>query len=107
MPPQTAAMELATCAAAFQAWVDRTASANTPGTNPIAVFISAQQAERRVFELCSLEEAEAHNRAMKIQDAPGIDRPLIEPDIRTFADAECVDDVELLGGTPLCAEIGR
>jgi hypothetical protein len=32
---------------------------------------------------------------------------MIEPDVRTFADAECVDESPLLDGTALCAEVGR
>ena len=44
---------------------------------------------------------------MIIQDAPGYSHRLLDPDLRTFAEVECVDDAELIGGTPLCAEVGR
>lgn len=105
--PAGALMELTTCQAAFEAWVGISSTLNTPGTDPVEVFLSAQVPEKRVFELCSLDEAEGHNLELQIHDAPGLSRSLIEPDIRTFAEVECLDDVELLGGTPLCAEVGH
>jgi hypothetical protein len=36
-----------------------------------------------------------------------VSQPLIEPDVRTFADVECVDESPLLDGTRLCAEVGH
>ena len=101
------AVVAATCEQAFTAWVGTSGTVNTPGTDPIAIFLSTQPLERRVFELCSLDEAERHNREMIIQDALGYSHRLLDPDVRTFAEVECVDDAELIGGTPLCAEVGK
>jgi hypothetical protein len=97
----------ATCEQAYAAWVGTSGTVNTPGTDPIAIFLSTQPLERRVFELCSLDEAERHNREMIIRDAPGTSHRLLDPDVRTFAEVECVDDAELIGGTPLCAEVSK
>jgi hypothetical protein len=44
---------------------------------------------------------------MVIQDAPGFSHQLLDPDVRTFAEVECVDDADLIGGTRLCAEVGH
>ena len=32
---------------------------------------------------------------------------LIEPDMRTFVDVECVDESPMLDGTRLCADVGH
>ena len=64
-----------------------------------------ENVQRRVFELCRLDEAEALNQELQIEDAPGLRRPLIEPDMRTFAETECVDEAPLLDGTALCDEV--
>lgn len=64
------AVVAATCEQAFTAWVATNGTVNTPGTDPIAIFLAMQPLERRVFELCSLDQAERHNREMIIQDAP-------------------------------------
>jgi hypothetical protein len=101
------ALPAADCRAAFQAWVDNASALNSPGTELVESLEVSDQLERRVFELCSLAEAERYDREIQVQYAPGIQQPLIEPDMRTFADAECVDESPLLDGTPLCAEVGR
>ena len=71
------------------------------------MLVTQEAVQRRVFELCSLADAERHNKEMLLETAPGMSEPLIEPDFRTFAELECVDEVPLLNGTPLCAEVDR
>jgi hypothetical protein len=97
---------LATCREAFAAWRGGSGTLNTPGTGVMTV-VAMERVQRRVFELCSLAEAEALNRELQIQETPDVRRPLIEPDIRTFAEVECVDESPLLDGTALCAEVDR
>ena len=96
---------LATCRAAFTEWVGGSGTLNTPGTDTVELLVTMERVQRRVFELCTLAEAEALNTELQIEDAPGFRRPLIEPDIRTFASVECVDESPLLDGTALCKEV--
>jgi hypothetical protein len=63
--------------------------------------------QRRVFELCTLDEAERMNNQMPLEVAPGVSKPMIEPDFRAFASVECVDEAPLLDGTRVCAEVGH
>lgn len=98
---------LATCDAAFRQWVGLAASLNSPGVDFGDQLVRGEAFQRRVFELCSLEEAERLNREVPIEYVPGRPQPMIEPDFRTFAEVECVDEAPLLDGTPLCAEVGR
>jgi hypothetical protein len=98
---------LATCDQAFRVWVDNAASLNDPEIDLVDILVMQETVQRRVFELCSLAEAERHNQEMLLETAPGMSEPLIEPDFRTFAEVECVDEGPLLSGTSLCAEVGR
>jgi hypothetical protein len=98
---------LSTCRDAFGRWVGGAASLNSPGTDRVAILADQELVQRRVFELCGLAEAERLNLELKIEYAPGVRQPLIEPDMRTFADVECVDESPLLDGTRLCAEVGH
>jgi hypothetical protein len=95
------------CRAAFRAWVDGAASLNSPDGNLVDAVVQGEAIQRRIFELCTLEEAERFNREMPIEQLPGVSAPMIEPDFRTFAEVECVDESPLLDGTPLCAEVGH
>ena len=98
---------MTSCRQAFQRWIDGAASLNSPGTEVIDTVASLESVQRRVFELCSLDEAERLNQEIQIEYAPGVRQPMIEPDMRTFADIECVDESPLLDGTRLCAEVGH
>ncbi len=100
-------VSLTDCPEAFGAWVGGAASLNSPDVDVVGVLVQDQRIERRVFELCTLEEAERFNREMPVERAPGISEPMIEPDFRTFAEVECVDETPLLDGTPLCGEVGH
>ncbi len=82
-------------------------SLNSPGVDIVDTMVRQERIERRIFELCTLEEAERFNREMPIELAPGHTEPMIEPDFQTFAEVECVDESPLLDGTPLCAEVGH
>ena len=97
----------ATCRDAFVGWVAGAASLNSPGTELIPTLADQDQIERHVFELCGLDEAERLNQELQVEYAPGVRQPLIEPDMKTFADVECVDESPLLDGTRLCAEVGH
>lgn len=70
------------------------------------MLVTQEAVQRRVFELCSLADAERHNKEMLLETAPGMSEPLIEPDFRTFAELECVDEVPLLNGTPPSVDDG-
>lgn len=98
---------LTTCRQAFAAWVGGSSSLNSPGVDPVALLVSMEAVQRRVFELCSLDEAEALNQELQIEYTRGVRQPMIEPDFRTFAETECVDESPLLDGTAMCAEVGR
>ena len=95
------------CRAAFRAWVDEAGSLNGPDENIVDSVIQGELIQRRVFELCTLEEAERFNREMPIEQVPGVNAPMIQPDFRLFAEVECVDESPLLDGTPLCSEVGH
>jgi hypothetical protein len=100
------AASLTNCKDAFRIWVDGAESLNSPDVDLAETLFEQEVVQRRVFELCSLAEAERYNVEMPWEPAPGISQPLIEPDVRTFAEIECVDESPLLDGTPLCAEVG-
>lgn len=85
--------------AGVRVWVDNAASLNGPDTDLIDTFVVQESVQRRIFELCSLAEAEKLNREIPFQVAPGIVEPMIEPDFETFAEIECVDESPLLDGT--------
>jgi len=72
-----------------------------------AVLVAGEGLERRVFESCSLAEAEQLNLEILVEYGPGITEPLIKPDMKSFAEIECVDESPLLDGTRLCAEVGH
>jgi hypothetical protein len=101
------ATTLVSCDEAFRVWVDRAASLNSPDTDLVDMLVVQESVQRRVFELCSLAEAERYNREMPLELAPGIVEPMIEPDFRTFAEIECIDESPLLDGTPLCEEVAH
>ena len=105
--PTADAAALATCDQAFGAWINLAEGLNAPGADLAQLLFQQEQIERRVFELCTLAQAEALNRNQPVEIAPGVTKPLIEPDFRTFADVECVDESPLLDGTPLCVEVGH
>ena len=96
-----------TCRASYQAWVDNASSLNRPGTDVTAALVAGEGLERRVFESCSLAEAERLNLEILVEYQPGIAEPLIKPDMKSFAEIECVDESPLLDGTRLCAEVGH
>ena len=96
-----------TCRASYQAWVDNASSLNRPGTDVTAALVAGEELERRVFESCSLAEAERLNLEILVEYGPGITEPLIKPDMKSFAEIECVDESPLLDGTRLCAEVGH
>jgi hypothetical protein len=98
---------LTTCRAAFERWVAGDAALNEEGTDIVAVIASQERIQRRVFELCGLAEAELLDDQVHPKRPPGIVERMIEPDMRTFAEVECVDEVPLLNGTKLCTEVGH
>jgi hypothetical protein len=98
---------IATCEAAFGMWIDMANSLNSPSVNVVDEIVRGESLQRRVFELCRLEEAERYNRELPIQIAPGVTKPMIVPDFRTFAESECIDEGPLLDGTALCAEVRK
>jgi hypothetical protein len=98
---------LATCEAAFRVWVGLAAAINDPDTDVLDNVLAGEGVERRVFELCSLADAERLNHDVPVEYVPGQPEPMIQPDFRTFAEVECVDESPLLDGTPLCAEVGH
>jgi hypothetical protein len=106
-PSIAVAPGLSTCRDAFVRWVGGAASLNSPGTDRIALLADQETVQRRVFELCGVAEAERLNLELKVEYAPGVRQPMIEPDMRTFADVECLDESPLLDGTRLCAEVGH
>ena len=101
------ATTLVSCREAFRVWVDGAASLNSPDTDLVDTLVIQESVQRRVFELCSLVEAEKYNREMPLEVAPGIVEPMIEPDFRTFAEVECIDESPLLDGTPLCEDVAH
>ena len=101
------ATPIETCEQAFRIWVDIAASLNSPDVDLVDGIVRGESVQRRVFELCSLEEAEGHNVKMPLEPLPGITEPMIQPDFRTFAEIECVDESPLLDGTALCAEVAE
>jgi hypothetical protein len=94
-----------TCEDAFHLWVEGAASLNSPEVDLEVTLGVMETVQRRVFELCSLAEAERYNHEILWEPAQGISQPLIETDFRTFAEIECVDESPLLDGTSLCAEV--
>lgn len=98
---------LLTCRQAFEVWVDGSRPRADPGTDLVGGIVAMERVQRRVFELCTLAEAEALNQELQVEDPPGQRRPLIEPDMKTFAAVECVDESPLLDGTALCNEVLR
>lgn len=106
-PAEVDLAAVTTCRQAFQRWVDGSAALNSPGTEILPAVVAQERVQRRVFELCSLVEAETLNRDILVEYAPGVRERLIEPDVRTFAEIECVDESPLLDGTRLCAEVGH
>lgn len=97
---------LRTCRQAFEVWVEgsRPRALGT-GTDIVGGVVAMERVQRRLFELCTLAEAEALNEELQVEDPPGQRRPLIEPDMRTFAEVECVDESPLFDGTALCNEV--
>jgi hypothetical protein len=106
-PSPSSAASGSPCRDAFARWVASAASLNSPGTDLVATLAEQDAVQRTVFERCGLAEAESLNRELQVEYAPGVRQPLIEPDMRTFADVECVDEAPLLDGTRLCAEVGH
>jgi hypothetical protein len=96
-----------TCEAAFRAWVGLAQAINDPDTDILANLVASEAVQRRVFELCTLAEAERLNLEVPVEYVPGVREPMIQPDFETFADVECVDESPLLDGTPLCREVGH
>lgn len=93
---------LTDCADAFEVWaVDGSAALNSGG-DMIETIAAMEGLQRRVFELCSLADAEQLNRDVLVDG-----RSMIEPDFRTFAEVECADEAPLLDGTSLCVEVGQ
>ena len=101
------ATTITSCEDAFHVWVDGAVFLNSPGVDIGEALGMMDTVQRRIFELCTLAEAERYNREILWEPAPGISQPLIETDFRTFAEIECVDESSLLNGTSLCAEVAR
>jgi hypothetical protein len=97
---------LQTCRQAFEVWVEGSRPRVVePGSDILGGVVAMERVQRRLFELCTLAEAEALNQELEVEDPPGHRRPLIEPDMRTFAEVECVDESPLFDGTALCNEV--
>jgi hypothetical protein len=94
-----------TCEEGFRVWVEGSRALNDPGVDLADRLVGLEFIQRRVFQLCTLAEAERLNREIPLELAPGVSKPLIEPDFTTFAEIECVDEGPLLEGTALCAEV--
>jgi len=73
----------------------------------VDLLVDQEHVQRRIFALCTLEQAERFNQEILLEVAPGVRQPMIEVDFKTFAEIECVDELPLLDGTRLCAEIQR
>ena len=96
-----------TCRSAFAEWVASAAALNSPGADLVAGLAGQDRVQRAVFERCSLAEAESLNRELQVEYVPGVRQPLIRPDMRTFAETECVDESPEFDGTRVCAEVGH
>lgn len=97
---------LRTCRQAFEVWVEGSRPrVEDTGTDIVGGVVAIERVQRRVFELCTLAEAEALNQELQVEDPPGQRRPLIEPNMKTFAEVECVDESPLFDGTALCNEV--
>jgi hypothetical protein len=99
------ASTLQTCEEGFRVWVEGSRALNDPGVDLADRIVGLEFIQRRVFELCTLAEAELLNKEVLLELAPGVSKPLIEPDFTTFAEVECVDEGPLLEGTAMCAEV--
>ena len=80
-PPPSAVQpspSFASCRDAFAGWVAGAASLNSPGTDLIPTIADQEQVQRRVFELCGLDEAESLNRELQVEYVPGLRQPLID-----------------------------
>jgi hypothetical protein len=96
-----------TCEDAFRAWVANAESLNSPDVDLTGQLLNGEQIQHGVFALCRLDEAERLNHEILLRDPSGGGRPMIEPDFRTFAEVECVDESPLFDDTAVCAEVGR
>ena len=105
--PTSSGPSVTGCRETFARWVAGAGSLNSPGVDLGATLVAQERAQREVFERCSLAEAERLNREIQVEYVPGRPQPLIEPDFRTFAEVECVDEAPQLDGTALCAEVGH
>lgn len=106
-PSEAELRTFTTCRETFQRWVDGDAALNEPGADIVAVAAAQEHVQRRVFELCGLAEAEMLNKEILPKRPAGTVERMIDPDMKTFATVECVDEAPLLDGTRLCAEVGR
>lgn len=104
--PSSPATSFGTCEDAFRAWIANAESLNSPGVDLEEQLVNGDRIQHSVFELCRLEEAERLNNEVLLREPSGT-RPMIEPDIRTFAEVECVDESPQFDDTALCAEVGR
>ncbi len=95
------AASLTNCKDAFRIWVDGAQALNSADVDLTETLFEQEVVQRRVFELCSLAEAEMYNVEMLWEPAPGISQPLIERDFRTFAEIECVDESPTRRDAPL------
>jgi hypothetical protein len=98
---------LTTCRQAFQRWVEGADSLNSPEAELVKIAVAQELVQRRVFELCSLAEATSLNEEILPWRPGDIRERMIEPDMQTFAEIECVDESPLLDDTRLCAEVSR
>jgi hypothetical protein len=110
-PPPGASLpdpaSLHACEETFRVWVEGSPALNDPGVDMVGQMGALELIQKRVFELCPLAEAERLNHQFPLEVGPGVTKALIEPDFKTFAEVECVDESPLLDGTPLCAEVAR
>jgi hypothetical protein len=95
------------CDDAFAEWAAAGRALNDPEASADLVdgAIDMERLQQRVFQRCTLDEAETINRVTFIELPNGARMPLIEGDFRAFADVECVDEGPPLSNSKLCREI--
>jgi hypothetical protein len=96
-----------TCEESFRSWVAVVNSFNDPAVKLEDALAAQDRIERQAFDLCSLAEAERFNEQIQPQAILGVAHRLMDPDVRSFGDVECVDESPLLDGTRLCRELGH
>jgi hypothetical protein len=95
------------CDGAFAEWAAAARALNDPEASAGLVdgVTDMERLQHRVFQRCTLDEAEAINRATLIELPHGVGMPLIEGDFRAFAEVDCVDEGPPLSNSKLCREV--